>query len=741
MHPFCALVAAVCRTAGAVASVLLFIFVCACFLLRAQQPPAPPIGFFRASAEQELATESKLVSLLSAQQIAAHHQWLTARPHIAGTPGSEEVAKRLAATLRGYGLAVREHDYYVYLSQPVHVRLRWFQRGRARTLAAREPADKRDPQSAHRELTPGFVAYSASGKVRGPVVYVNYGLPADYAVLEAAGVSVRGAVVLARYGRVHRAVKVFAAEQRGAAGLVIYSDPADDGAAKGAAWPAGPWRAPFMLQRGNAKYSWFWHGDPLTPGVGAIREAIRIPPEEAATLPKIPAAVISSGQAEPVLRALRGPPAPTNFQGGLKFSYRTGTNSEDNPVQLELDVAMDAGVRRITNVVARLDGRAEPDRWVLLGTHHDAWTFGGVDPGSSAAAILELARALSELRRSGWQPRRTILLCFWDAEEYGLIGSTEFAEELAEDLREQGVAYINSDMYLAGRLEAGGSPALRDLVREVAAAVQMPGSKESVYSAWRRESFARARRARPALNSAEVEVELEPLGSGADFVPFQDFLGLPTLSLEFGIEGSYGSYHSSFDSRAYFEQFGDPGWRFGPVHAELLGRTVLRLANAEVVPLRFSHAAEKLAEYVQQLEAANRDASGRPRITPLALDEVRKKLTAFSAAASELDAALEQRLADGPSLSPQTARRVSDHLARAEKSFVVADEAPGAAQRWYRHTVYGWNIYALYAGQPLPELHRALVAGDAAAFADERARLEQALVRATAELRAAVALL
>jgi N-acetylated-alpha-linked acidic dipeptidase len=548
-------------------------------------------------------------------------------------------------------------------------------------------------------------------------------------------------VVLARYARVHRAVKVFTAEQRGAAGIVIYSDPADDGAAKGAVWPAGPWRAPFMLQRGNAKYSWFWHGDPLTPGVGAIREAIRIAPEEAPTLPRIPAAVISSGQAEPVLRALRGPAAPTNFQGGLKFTYHTGTNTEDNPVQLELDVAMDAGVRRITNVVARLDGRAEPDRWVLLGTHHDAWTFGGVDPGSSAAAILELARALGELRRAGWQPRRTILLCFWDAEEYGLIGSTEFAEELAEDLREQGVAYINSDMYLAGRFEAGGSPALRDLVREVAAAVKIPGSKESIYSAWRRESFERARRARPALNSAEFEVELEPLGSGADFVPFQDFLGLPTLSLEFGIEGSYGSYHSSFDSRAYFEKFGDPGWRFGPVHAELLGRTVLRLANAEVVPLRFPHAAEKLAEYVQQLEAANRDASGRPRIAALALDEVRKKLTGFSAAARDLEAALEKRLADGPSLSLQTARRVSDHLVRAEKSFIVADEAEGAPPRWYRHTVYGWNIYALYSGQPLPELHRTLAAGDAAAFAHERARLEAALTRATAELRAAAALL
>jgi N-acetylated-alpha-linked acidic dipeptidase len=708
-------------------------------LLSARESPPALIGFSRAAAAQQLGVEAKLASLLSSQHISAHHKWLTARPHVAGTPGSEAVAKRLAQTLRGYGFAVREHDYYVYLSQPVHVRLRWFLRGAPRAISVREPASAREPQSAHKELTPGFVAYSASGKVRGPVVYVNYGLPADYDALEAAGVSVRGAVVLARYGRVHRAVKVFTAEQRGALGIAIYSDPADDGAGKGAVWPEGPWRAPFMLQRGNAKYSWFWHGDPLTPGVGALRDAVRIPPEQAPTLPKIPAAVISSAQAEPLLRALGGPVAPAGFPGGLKLSYRTGSNAADNPVQLEMDVAMDAGVRRITNVVARLDGSAVPDRWVLLGTHHDAWTFGGVDPGSSAAAILELARALSEMRRAGWQPRRTVLFCFWDAEEYGLIGSTEFAEELAEDLREQGVTYINSDMYLAGRLEAGGSPALRDLVRDVASAVKLPGSNESIYSAWRKESFERARRARPALRAEDFEVELESLGSGADFVPFQDFLGLPTLSLEFGIEGSYGAYHSNYDSRAYFEKFGDPGWRFGPVHAELLGRTVLRLANAEIVPLRFSHTAEKLRQYVLELEAANRGADGKPRIATLGLESVHRQLAEFSAAAAALDRALEQRLAEGRALEPQQSRRLSDHLLRAEKSFLVEDAAD--ASRWYRHTIYGWNIYALYSGQPLPDLYRALTAGDTAAFAHERARLEQALTRATAELRAATALL
>ncbi len=377
-------------------------------------------GLAQGSAE----AEQRFTSLLSPERISEFHRMLTRRPHVAGTPAGRAVAGQIARTLRGMGLETETRRYHVWLSHPRRLELALVAPAR-RNLPVHEHGDPRDPDTMNRALTPGFVAYSASGRVRGPVVYVNYGLPADYSALEKAGAGVRGAIVLARYGKVHRAVKVWNAEQRGARGILIYSDPADDGYAQGDTWPAGPWRESWFLQRGNAKYSWFWHGDPLTPNVAATRDAPRRKPEEVPTLPKIPAAAISWAAAEPILSGLKGPAAPEGFQGGLPFAYHLGPG----PAEVELDVAMDSGLRPIKNVVARIEGQEEPDRWVILGTHHDAWTLGGVDPGSSAAVVLEVARALAQMRRSGWRPRRTILVAFWDAEEYGLVGSTEYAEE------------------------------------------------------------------------------------------------------------------------------------------------------------------------------------------------------------------------------------------------------------------------------------------------------------------------
>lgn len=695
-----------------------------------------PLGFSRFAAEAELAAERRLAAEISTNSISEFHRRLTERPHIAGTAAGRAVAEEIGQQLRAAGLETEMRGYDAYLSHPIRVRLTLLKPIR-RSLPVYERSDPRDPSSGRRDLTPGFIAYSASGRVRGPVIYVNYGLPADYQALEAAGINVRGTLVLARYGKVHRAVKVFNAEQRGARGILIYSDPADDGYAQGEVWPAGPWRESWFLQRGNAKYSWFWHGDPLTPFVPARKDAARHKPEEVPTLPKIPAVAISWSAARQILSELRGAAVPAGFQGGLPFTYHAGPG----PAEVELDVQMDSRLKQIVNVLGRISGKEEADRWVILGTHHDAWTFGGVDPGSSAGVILELARVLGTMQKAGWQPRRSIVFAFWDAEEYGLIGSTEYAEEFAEELREKGVAYVNSDLYLAGQLEAGGTAALRDLVAEVARAVNHPGGDGSVYSAWQQTAWRKLPGAEKRRRAGQFEVDLEPLGSGADFVPFQAYLGLPTLSLEFGIERSYGSYHSRYDSRYYMEKLGDPGWRYGRALTELLGRTVMRLASAEVLPYRFSHTAEKLEEYLTQLETQNADSEGRPYLAGLELRTTRERLAVFSKQARELERATVLALARGP-IDGEAARKLNDRLARAEKSFIVADDtASPATRRWYRHTVYGWNIYALYSGQTLPALDRALTARDAAAFAAERARLEAALERSTAELAGAAALL
>ncbi len=694
------------------------------------------------------AWEQKLEKQISPEKISKFHKMLTRQPHIAGTAAGRAVAEQIAEKLKSFGMTVEKHEYRAYLSHPVRLRvtiLGTTKLGATKhNLPVYERSDPRDPDTANETLTPGFVAYSASGKVSGPIVYAGYGSPADYDGLKSVGTEVKDAIVLVRYGRMHRAVKVFTAEQRGAKGVLIYSDPGDDGFAAGDVWPEGMWREKWMLQRGNAKYSWFWHGDPLTPLVAATENAERLKPEDAPTLPKIPVAAISWSAAAELLKELKGQPG---FQGALPFTYHVGPG----PVKVEMDLQMDNGLKPIVDVIGKIEGNEEADRWVMLGGHHDAWTFGGVDPGSSGAALLETARVLSEMKKQGWKPRRSIVFAFWDAEEYGLIGSTEYAEEFAKELRAQVVTYINSDLYMAGALKAGGSASLRDFVTDVTKAVAKPGSEESVYDAWRLAEWVKLSPAEKRRRRDYFEVELETLGSGADFVPFQTFLGLPTLSLEFsptGAYGSYGAYHSNYDTRRFMEKFGDHEWKYGRALAELLGRTAMRLGGMKIVPLHFSHAGETLDTYIQFLTASNADSDGKPYIADMGMGAFRAKVSNITYAALDLElyvGHLDRGEKDDPKwadVTEATVREVNDHILNAEKAFADdATQEDATAPRWYRHVVYGWNIYALYAGQTLPGMHKAMTARDAAGFAKERDRLAQAMDRATEELKAARRLL
>ncbi|MEP7119026.1 MAG: M28 family peptidase, partial [Acidobacteriota bacterium] len=418
------------------------------------------LGYTPASSAAQQELEARLRGLISAASMSALHKPLTQRPHPAGSEGTREVVKYLQQTLAGFGLDVRTHEYQVLLAQPRRVEIAMTAPSR-RSLRVSEPAIPDDPTSAHPELHGGYVAYSASGQASGQIVYVNYGLPADYAALQALGVSLKDKIALARYGRSHRAVKTFTAEQAGARALILYSDPGDDGEAKGAAWPDGYWRGEQMVQRGNAKYSWFWHGDPLTPGVGATKDAPRIDQRTAPTLPKIPVVVLAWGEAQHLLAALGGPDAPAAFQGGLtsprlgdrarKVPYKVGPG----PAAVALAVDMDQKLAPIYDVVASLKGTATPERTVLFGGHHDAWTFGGVDPGTGTTALLEVAKGLGQMAKAGWKPARTISFALWDAEEFGLVGSTEYAEDQRARLQEQLIMYVNIDMYMKGRFDPG----------------------------------------------------------------------------------------------------------------------------------------------------------------------------------------------------------------------------------------------------------------------------------------------
>jgi N-acetylated-alpha-linked acidic dipeptidase len=620
--------------------------------------------------------EGQFLASVSTDQISAIHRLATRRPHIAGSQASLELADQLRRELTKAGLRTEVHDFQVWLSTPRRIAVEITSPARE-TLSVNEPSSPIDPDSSHSSLGPAFVAYSASGTVTAPVVNVGYGLPPDYERLRNAGVEIRGRIAIARYGRSHRAVKIHTAEQHGAVGIIIYSDPADDGKARGETWPDGPWRAEFQAQRGNGKYSWFWHGDPLTPGSGATPGAARIPVSDAPTLPRIPAVVLASKEAAKILK--------------------------HDAASVRLDVQMDAGPRTIRNVIARIAGR-DSTRQVILGTHHDAWTFGGMDPGSGLSAVFEVARSLAALNRRGWTPERDLVFAFWDAEEFGLIGSTEYAEAFQRTLREQAVTYINTDLFMRGRFDGGGTPSLRDFLVQVTKDVPAFTGQGSVYDAWR--------------GSQPEEVELAALGSGADFVAFQDFLGLPTLQMEFDFEGSYGTYHSNYDTRWYVEHFSDPGFAVARTLTQVLGLAVMRLGSAEILPFRYSHYAALIEKFVAALDEPQR----------IAADIRRTALT------------LEEQIAKGQSAGGFTERQrraLNDRLARLEQTLL--DEADPANARWYRHVIYGWNIYALYDGQPLPGLADAERTGDRASIDREIARITAALTRMRAGLQAALA--
>jgi N-acetylated-alpha-linked acidic dipeptidase len=617
------------------------------------------MGFTPESYARQRAHEARFVESVTASGISDVHGMLTRRPHRSGTAGAREVAEYLQRTLERAGLDVDVPEYLAYLSAPRRVSLEIVTPDRV-PLVTMEPRDPRDPTSGHPELDPGFIAYSPSADVTAPVVFANYGLPADYQALKSLGTDVKGRIVLVRYGRSHRAVKVFTAQQAGAAGVLLYSDPADDGAGRGKTWPDGMWRAPHFIQRGNAKYSWFWHGDPLTPGVAAKADVTGLDPATAPTLPRIPAAVISAAEGQKIRSRLAG------------------------PVTLRMQIEMRNERMPIRNVIARIRGSASPERLIVLGTHHDAWTFGGIDPGSSAAAIVQLAQQLAALRRGGWQPARTIVFAFWDAEEYGLIGSTEFAEEHAADLQERAVVYINSDMYTRGRLVAGGVPSLRDFVAELARDVDAP-----------------------------MPAELSALGSGADFVAFQDHLGVPTLALEYLFEGGYGfgAYHSTYDSRAYVDNVSDPGFTQGVAVARLLGLAVMRLAGADLLPFRPSHYATRIQSYLRESTADTR--------------ELQALAGRIHDRAQRLEAHLDAEMM--ANRVPENVAVLNDGLMRLERALLDTSESPAA--RWYRHVIYGWNIYSMYDGQTLPGLFEATRLQDSKMTARELARIKAALER------------
>jgi len=498
-------------------------------------------GFFADSSATQRRWEEQFRAVPAPKSAREHLRRLTLEPHIAGTKEDYATAIYVRDQLKSYGLNAELKEYDVWLPYPNTPSIVELITNRTQRLSVTEAVVPGDPTSSNPKITPLFNGYSASGDVTGPLVYANYGLPGDYEDLKKMGVDVTGKIVIVRYGNSFRGVKAKVAQDHGAIGCIIYSDPADDGYMQGDVYPKGPWRPVASGQRGSVQYLFDYPGDPLTPGKPSIAGVPRLKPEEATDLTKIPVQPIAYDVARTLISPLRGPVRPKGFQGGLPLAYHVG-GTPDVKVRLKTD--MDYKQRTIWDVVARIDGSQDKDRWVVLGNHRDAWVFGAVDPNSGTASMLEVGRGYGELLKKGWSPKRTIILCSWDAEEYGLIGSTEWAEENADELREKAVAYLNVDVAVSGgNFGAYSVPSLWKLIRDVTRDVKDPKTGKSIYQQWQDH----AKENRPTNDTADKsEARIEALGSGSDYTPFLQHLGVP--STDMGFNGDYGVYHSAYDS-------------------------------------------------------------------------------------------------------------------------------------------------------------------------------------------------
>jgi len=649
----------------------------------AQQPIT---GFTDRSAAHQRAYESRYAGDVSADVIGRTSRDLSRRPQLVGTPGARRSFDYSVGRLRSYGLNVSSRTYGVYSSRPRDVSVTMTAPDTQR-LATMESGGFPWKQ-AFGEVVEGYNAFSPSGDVSGEVVYANYGLPQDYAELKRLGVDVAGKIVLVRYGGSFRGVKAQQAEIRGAKGLIIYSDPEDDGFLRGPVYPAGPWRPADGIQRGSIQYIFNYPGDPLTPGVPAIPGTRRLSPDDAGNLPHIPTTPISYGEAKPLLEHLSGPQAPESFQGGLPITYRVGPG--DTRVRLKLDIAYEQ--TPVRDVLVTIRGASRPEEKVVLGAHYDAWTYGTSDDTSGWTVMMEVARGLGRLLDRGWRPARTIVIAGWDGEEYGLFGSTEYAEQYRRDLIRDAVAYANLDGAGGTSFGADGTPQLDDAIVEATKAVTDPRTKGSVYDVWKGDD-------------AQAP-EIGRLGSGSDYTAFLDHLGVPSYEAGFSAPASGGTYHSAYDDTYNMEHYLDPDYLGHAGSARMAGVTALRLANADVLPFHYTDYAAAVRSYVEELQQVEAETPGAAQID---LGALLAAADAWRAASARLEARADALLAAGGTGSRAIAR-INDALMQQERALTTRRGLPG--RPWFRHQIYAPGLVTGYAVQYLPGMRDAIEQGD-----------------------------
>jgi len=684
------------------------------------KPSAPIFGFRDSSAETSL--EGKFLAVPNPKLAEQHLRVLTQAPHVAGSREDKATADYVAQKFREAGLDAEIVEYRVWMNYPSEI-----------SVDVTAPADvhMHGPRREHvegdsyaddpRVITP-YNAMSPSGDAEADVVYANYGSPEDFKKLEQMKVDVRGKIVLVRYGQNFRGVKAFVAQEHGAAGLIIYSDPTDDGWRRGDKYPQGPWRPDSGVQRGSIGYMFQFPGDPTTPGIASVPslpDAKRTPPEQSTQLPKIPTTPLSYADAWPILEHLGGPDSPRDWQGALPFTYHLGPG----PVKVKMHLRQDYQFRTIWDVIGRVRGSELPDEWVVAGNHRDAWVYGAVDPNSGTAAMLEAVHGLGELLKSGWKPKRTIILGSWDGEEEGLIGSTEWGEQHESELA-NAAAYFNMDVAVSGpKFGAASVPSLKQFLRDVTKVVPSPKGG-TVYDDWQKTSQTTGETAnpqestsnyRPPAAQSKSDVPVSDLGSGSDYTVFLQHLGVP--STDIGSTGSYGVYHSAFDNFNWFKKFADPNFVYEQQMARIFGLSIIRMADADVLPYDYEEYAKEIVSYI---ESAKKKATAEFVSQTVNFADASQAAHHFEQAAARILVRQQN--------SPHDVAKLNRALCDAERALLMPEGLPN--RPWFRHAIYAPGQYTGYAAVVLPGINEAIDKHDLARTQQQIASLAVALNRA-----------
>jgi N-acetylated-alpha-linked acidic dipeptidase len=697
----------------------------------------PLLGFSTEGAVKERALEAQFDSHISATEQRDWLKLMAARPNHVGSPHDKANAEWMLARFKEWGWDARIETFDILYPTPIKISAELLGEHGYRLKLAEPPiaGDSSSTPAAEGALPP-YVAYQGDGDVTAEVIYANYGMPEDYKALARQGIDVKGKIVLTRYGQGWRGLKPKLAYEHGAIGCLIYSDPADDGYAVDDVYPKGGTRPPFGVQRGSVQDMTTYPGDPLTPGVGATKDAKRLTRETATTILRIPALPISYADAQPILEAMGGPVAPKNFRGALGITYHIGPSAS----KLRLVVKSDWSLKPIYDVIGVMKGSEAPDQWVVRGNHHDGWVFGAWDPLAGNVALMNEAQALGAMAKGGWKPKRTIVYASWDAEEPGLIGSTEWAETHAAELQKNAVVYINSDTNGRGFLGVEGSHDLERMVNQTAADVKDPEKPVTVRQRQQAmlgvRAFSNATDAAVgrAAKRAETggDLPIGALGSGSDYSAFLQHLGVPSINLGFGGEDEQGGiYHSVYDTFEHYVRFGDPKFEYGVALAQTSGRMVLREADAEVLPLQFGDFADTVEGYVGEVKkllaesashsealsklvtASAFDTAGDPAKVSLAppSEDTPPKLdfTALDQAAGKLKAAAnayDAALAKAGTLSPAARKALNADLQNIDQALLDPEGLPG--RPWFRNLAYAPGVLTGYGAKTLPGVREAI---------------------------------